>query len=259
MSAKDFFLFGTGDSIFVPTRDADGIAVVVPTPIELPSCVDIGIEKKGEAKKHEGKFQYSLASAIAKRSIEVQLTCNMHSAKSLIISTNEAVAASYAALYSPNTSTAIPATPFQITATPPNSGVFKQDMGVRFEDTGEQLTRVASSPITGQYSLVDATGVYTFAAADTGKKVFTKYTYSVATGGSSVTEYNRLQGESPEYNLILTSGKYRGVQVMFEAPIVTVKDVSQPFKNGDYMAQKITCDVLANPNTGLVFTTNIPL
>jgi hypothetical protein len=81
----------------------------------------------------------------------------------------------------------------------------------------------------------------------------------VATGGSSTAEYNRLQGEAPEYSLILTSGTYRGVTAMFDAPIVLVKDISNPFKNGDYLAQKITVDVLANPSTGHVFTSNIPL
>jgi hypothetical protein len=129
-------------------------------------------------------------------------------------------------------------------------------MGVSF-DTGEQLTRVASAPIAGQYSV--AAGVYTFAAADAAKAVYIKYTYAVASGGSSTASYNRLQGEAPEYQLILTSGTYRGVTCMFEAPIVTVKDTSMPFKNGDFMAQKITVDVLANPITGHVFTSNIPL
>lgn len=256
MSGKEFILFGSGEAIFIPTRDADGNAITVPTPIELPSCIDIGIEKKGEAKKHEGKYQYSIASAISKRSIEISLTCNAHSARSLTVSTNEDVLASYDALHSPNTATAIPATPFQITPTPPSSGTFKADMGVRFS-TGEQLTRVASSPTTGQYSV--SAGVYTFAAADTGLSVYIKYTYSVASGGSSTAAYNRLQGEAPEYQLILTSGTYRGVTCMFDAPMVTVKDTSMPFKNGDYMAQKITVDVLANPITGHVFTSNIPI
>jgi hypothetical protein len=258
MSSKEFILFGSGEAIFIPKRDADGNAIAVPTPVSLSSCIDIGIEKKGDAKKHEGKFQYSIASAIAKRSIEVSLTCNVHSAKSLTLSTNESVLGSFDALYSPKTATLIPATPFTITATPPGTGVFKTNMGV-LSDTGEALTRVASAPTTGQYSLVDATGVYTFAAADVGKAVYIKYTYSTSSGGSSVAEYNRMQGEAPEYSLILTSGTYRGVSVMFDAPIVTIKDTSQPFKNGDYMAQKITVDVLANPVTGLVFTSNIPL
>jgi hypothetical protein len=256
MSNKEFILFGTGDAIFVPKRDANGAVIAVPTPVNLASCTDIGIEKKGTAKMHEGKYQYSIASAIAKRSIEISLTCNVHSAKSMGLSTNEDVLESYDALHSPKTATAIPATPFTITPTPPASGTFKNDMGVFWEDGG-QLVRVASAPVAGQYSM--AAGVYTFAAADTLKKVFIKYTYSVATGGSSTAEYNRLQGEAPEYSLILTSGTYRGVTAMFDAPIVLVKDISNPFKNGDYMAQKITVDVLANPSTGHVFTSNIPL
>jgi hypothetical protein len=258
MSGKNFFLFGVGDAIFIPTRDADGVSIAVPTPIQLESCTDIGIEKKGDAKKHEGKFQYSLASAMAKRSIEVSLTCNIHNAKSLSVSTNEAVSQSFVSMFVPTTATALAAT---VTIAPPASGVFKNDMGVRFEVGGDQLVRVASAPAAGQYSLVEATGVYTFAAADVAAnlKAYIKYTYTTATGGSSVAEYNRLQGAMPEYSLVMTSGKYRGVQMLFEAPIVSVKDVSQPFKNGDYMAQKITVDVLANMDTGHVFTTNIPI
>jgi len=51
---------------------------------------------------------------------------------------------------------------------------------VRFADTGVYLTRVASAPATGQYSI--ASGVLTFAAADASKNVLTDYRYTVADG-----------------------------------------------------------------------------
>ena len=41
---------------------------------------------------------------------------------------------------------AVPATPFQITVTPPSSGTFAADLGVISASTGRALTRVASAP-----------------------------------------------------------------------------------------------------------------
>lgn len=66
-------------------------------------------------------------------------------------------------------STAIPTTPFQITASPIH-GTFDSDLGVTNATTGVSLTKVAAGPVTGQYS-VSTAGLYTFAAADVGTSV----------------------------------------------------------------------------------------
>jgi hypothetical protein len=66
----------------------------------------------------------------------------------------------------------IPATPYQITP----QFVWLKDNGVQFTSNSTALVKVASSPITGQYA-VSAVGVYTFAAADTGKEVALSYSY----------------------------------------------------------------------------------
>ena len=66
----------------------------------------------------------------------------------------------------------IPATPYQLTAAQPN-GTWGQDDGLTI--AGVAGVPVASGPTTGQYSV--ANGVYTFAAADTGKAVVLNYSY----------------------------------------------------------------------------------
>jgi Phage gp6-like head-tail connector protein len=66
----------------------------------------------------------------------------------------------------------IPATPYQITP----QLTWLQDNGVWNNTTGVAFTKVASGPIAGQYS-VDATGLYTFAAADSGTMVALSYSY----------------------------------------------------------------------------------
>lgn len=66
----------------------------------------------------------------------------------------------------------IPATPFVITALQPN-GTWGQDDGLTI--AGVAGVPVNGTPTTGQYSV--AAGVYTFAAADTGKAVVLNYSY----------------------------------------------------------------------------------
>ena len=65
----------------------------------------------------------------------------------------------------------IPATPYQVTT----NFTWISDNGVRYTG-GAALTKVASNPATGQYS-VDSTGTYTFAAGDVGQSVSLSYSY----------------------------------------------------------------------------------
>ena len=67
----------------------------------------------------------------------------------------------------------IPAAPYQITAAQPQ-GAWGQDDGVTI--AGVAATPVAAAPVTGQYAV--QAGVYTFAAADTGKAVALSYSYT---------------------------------------------------------------------------------
>lgn len=94
----------------------------------------------------------------------------------------------------------VPTTPFQITAA--NGATFKEDLGVTNGTTGVPLLRVPSAPATGQYSVVNATGVYTFAAADVGLAVLIDYAYTAATGNTT-TINNLLSGTTPTFGISL--------------------------------------------------------
>lgn len=90
----------------------------------------------------------------------------------------------------------IPTTPYQVTVT--NAATYLADYGVYFQNGLGQLQPVASGPTTGQYSVNTATGVYTFAAADTGKGVFVYYSYTT-TGGYNFTLANPNMGTATPY------------------------------------------------------------
>jgi hypothetical protein len=91
----------------------------------------------------------------------------------------------------------VPTTPFQVTVA--NGATFKEDLGVTYAATGVPLTRVPSAPVTGQYSVVNATGVYTFAAADVGLGMLFDYAYTASASGNTTTINNLLSGSAPTF------------------------------------------------------------
>jgi len=97
-----------------------------------------------------------------------------------------------------NEAAVIPATPFQVTVT--NGATFDQDLGVVDAETGLPFVKVPSAPAAGQYSGPTALGIYTFAAADTGKALLITYS-STTTTGQKLTLTNSLLGTSPTFQL----------------------------------------------------------
>jgi hypothetical protein len=70
----------------------------------------------------------------------------------------------------------IPATPYQITT----QSLWTSDNGVQFVSDSSSLVKVTGTPTAGQYTVGTVSGVpgvYTFAAADTGKAVALSYGY----------------------------------------------------------------------------------
>jgi hypothetical protein len=89
-----------------------------------------------------------------------------------------------------------------VTITPPASGVFVQDLGVRYANGFIPFTKVASAPAVGQYSVNEATGVYTMNATDVGVACLFSYSYSVTTGFTA-TITNQLMGFGPTFEVHL--------------------------------------------------------
>jgi len=81
-----------------------------------------------------------------------------------------------------------------------NASAFVDDEGVVYAATGLPLTKVASSPSAGQYSV--AAGVYTFNAADAGKAVLATYTYTLSSSGQKIAVTNQLIGTTPTFQAL---------------------------------------------------------
>jgi len=149
-------------------------------------------------------------------------------------------------------SQAVPASPHQITPTPPGGGSFAVDMGVVSGTTGLPLRKVTGSPATGQYS--EAAGVYQFAAADEAALVAISYLYDLA-GGSKLTMGNKFKVDSPTFVLVL-SGSYNGKQMTVQLNRCITKAVALPTVVDRFMIMDFDFEALAD-SAGTVGTINV--
>lgn len=212
-----------------------------PTPVQLAILQDVNVDLSFTEKQLYGAYQMpvDVARAEAKftaKAKEAQVSAMLMA--SFLAGSTSATGYTAGAI---NEAGTIPTTPFQITVT--NSATFVTDNGVVDLTSGIVMTRVASAPATGQYSV--ATGVYTFATADTGHSVWISYSYTVAGSGKTVTYTNQLMGAGTSYSAYLFNifrTKVVGVQLY----AVTIPKLALPFKNTDYTIAELDLSIYAD-------------
>lgn len=223
--------FGSGKLIAVPTNDSTGAAIAVPTPVVLGTLQEVGVDLSVDLAELYGNKRYPVAVAQGKGKTEI---------KAKYADINGGVLGS---LFAGKASTAgikgavmdfaasVPAsTPYTVTVAPPNSGTFVADLGVLIN--GVAATRVASAPTAGQYSV--SAGVYTFAAADSGKALLLSYEYSAtSTTGQIYTLTNDVMGPTPSFTMLLQTS-YDGKTLAMKLSRCVSSKLNLPFKNSDF-------------------------
>jgi hypothetical protein len=154
-----------------------------------------------------------------------------------------------------NETDTIPATsPYTITVT--NSATFSGDEGVIYKtgpNAGQKLQLITGggTPASGQYKF--SSGVYTFAAADTGLQVNISY-ISTSVTGRTLTVENHAQGYGPSLE-IYASNPYQeltaGVPNNVHLYSAKVTKLGLPLKRADYLITSIEGEAYAN-SSGLV-------
>lgn len=191
------FIFGAGEFYGVPQTDATGASIANATPIRLGIMQEMSLEFSTDVKELYGQYQFAVDVARGKGKVSGKIKSAQISGQAVnsLFFGQTQTGGTMQAVNSDTTGTAIPATPYQITVTPPNSGTYLEDLGV-VDANGLPLTKVASSPAVGQYSNV--AGVYTFAAADTGNLVFINYRYSfTSVSAKKISVTNQIMGAAP--------------------------------------------------------------
>lgn len=214
--------FGAGDLFAVPLSDAQGNAISNPTPIRIGAMQEMSLDFSGDLKELYGSKQFALTVARGKVKTTGKFKgAQIHGAalNSLFFGTG-VTAGTMQAISTDDVGAVIPTTPFTITVTPPASGTFIDDMGV-LDANAVPMTRVAIAPATGQYSV--AAGVYTFATADAGKKVYISYRYSYAAAGAKRIALNNVaMGQAPALKVFMqTTYQAKRALVILESVVST--------------------------------------
>ncbi len=127
------------------------------------------------------------------------------------------------------------------------------DLGVR-NAQAVPMTRVASAPTTGQYAVTN--GVYTFAAADTGRQVFISYQYTTTQAGArSSNVQNLLMGNAPTFRCSL-SQPFQGQVVTLVLPNCVSSKLGLSTKLDDFQVPEFEFDAFADA-AGNVMTYSI--
>lgn len=239
-------LFGAGKLICTPLLDAAGNAVANPTPIVVGILQDVSVDIDFESKMLHGEKQFAVAIGRGKAKIGWKAKSGDIDGRllgSLLLGVSGAATRRAAVI---DFAAAVPTTPFQITIVPPSSGTFVADLGVIDAITGINLTRVASAPAVGQYT-VSGVGVYLFAAADVAKNMLISYEYTIASSTTSqlYNISNNLMGYTPTFSALFFNQYAGKVQVMKLTTNVLGK-LSLPFKNDDFTMTDIDASSFAD-------------
>jgi len=174
------------------------------TPTNIGFINEFSTDLSFDTKQLFGQNQYALLAARGTAKSTGKMKAAVMSGQALnavLLGGTWTAGTQYDATTSP--STAVPATPFQITPTVPSSGTFNQDLGVINAATSEPLTLVASAPAAGQYSV--AAGVYTFSSADhtSGISVLISFAYTFTTGATGQNQViaNNPIGSTPTFQI----------------------------------------------------------
>jgi hypothetical protein len=113
-----------------------------------------------------------------------------------------------------------------------------------FKDTGVRLERVAAAPATGEYSVDQATGIYTFAAADKKLGVVISYIYTVATGKTLLVK-NSPAGSTKKVRTFLFNERD---SKMFAVDLFAVRynEIGIATKQGDFWMTDVAYKAFCN-------------
>jgi hypothetical protein len=214
--------FGAGVLWATPLTDATGTAIANPSPVLFGTLQEVSVDISGDVKELYGQNQY--ADAVARGKAKIQCKAKAARFNGLLLNEvffGQTVNTGLIADYYDTIGSQIPATsPYYINPTPPNSGTWSAPLAVR-NSSGNPMTRVASAPATGQYSVAGpvpasqsatasfATNVMTVVSVGSGGAQFAVGQIITAAGvapGTYITSLGTGTGGTGTYNLSTTPG-----------------------------------------------------
>ncbi|MFL9610182.1 hypothetical protein ACKF11_08875 [Methylobacillus sp. Pita2] len=237
--------FGTGILTAIPQLDAAGATIANGTPVQFGTMQEVTGDLSFEEKLLYGAGQFPIAVGRGKGKLSFK--CKLAEIKAAILGDLffgvETTAGSRLAVN--DFGVVLPdESPFTVTVTPPSSGTFLTDLGVRDGVTGLSLKKVDASdtPDDGEYKV--SAGVYTFNAAQAEKRVLISYEYTT-TGGQTIAITNQLMGEAPFFSCQLMT-RFKGKHLTLSLNSCTSNKFSLPFKSDDFFIPDFEFSAMAN-------------
>jgi hypothetical protein len=219
-----FYVFGSGTAIAKPFG---ALAAGNPTPLQLATLQEVSVDISASQKELMGKQQFPVAIARTAGKVNIKIKWASFYAKALndlffgsTVSTGQRIGV----IDEAHTAAA------SVTITPPSSGTFVEDQGV-VDASANQMTKAASNPPVGSYSVNEGTGAYTFNASQTGTLLIS-YVYSI-TGGAAVSVANKPMGSMPIFEMWLHNSQY-GNNISWRFPNCILSKIALNFKNEDW-------------------------
>jgi hypothetical protein len=195
------FAFGTGSMWAAQTQDALGNVIANLTPIKFGEVQDTSIDISRDVKLLHGQLMMPVAVGGGKGKIDIKAKFARIMGKmwSDLFFGQTLSTGSLTGVVNDTTGSVIPATPFQISVTPPNSGLFSRDLGV-VSSLGLPFTRVASAPATQQYAVAGGSAI-----GGSGTSATTTFTCTIAPTSGSYQVGSTLVGAGFAANTVITA------------------------------------------------------
>lgn len=234
--------FGVGN-LFIKNNDSNAVGSA---PVQVGVIKDISLDISFDTKELRGSYSFpvDIARAGGKISGKAKFAQISGTLINKIVGGTQSTGQK---IGNSNQVSSIPASsPYTITVANTTNW---SDLGVYNQTTGVFMTRVASSPATGQYSA--SAGVYTFASADSGNSVAISYSYTTTAGSTNLLT-NELMGSGTTY-ILEVYNTYKGKNVGVKLHAVTLGKYALAMKNEDFTDQDVDFMAFAD-STGNVIS-----
>jgi hypothetical protein len=253
--------FGSG-ALWAERTDVTGSGI---GPVQVGVLQDCAINYDATLKELRGQLLFPDDVAIGERKITVTAKHGRIFGALFSDVVFGTTAATGAITVAQGESASVPATS-TYTYTTSNAATFVLDLGVFMVTpggsstllAGQKFTRVTTPTTSGQYSVNQSTGIYTFAAADASAAVKVNYAYSLTTGLKS-TITNGLQGVTPTFKATFYTARsgLNNNALTWTLNACVCNKLTLPARMGDYNIPNLDFEAFADSsgNVGTISTT----
>lgn len=238
--------FGSGSLWGVITQFVDGSTPAAPTIVKVGTLQEWAMDVHWDTRQLYGSFDSPVAIGRGKAKYPLKFKfaqLNANILQSFIFGVPGQPATGETLMAEDEAHSVPGSTPYNVTISPPNSGTFVADWGVRYASSGLTLTKVASGPVAGQYSV--SAGVYSFASTDANAGVLISYEYTLNSTGYTIQVSRQLLGSLPTFKFF---GKvmFSGKQMTVKMNQVVASKLSMQTKHDDFMIPEIDAEAFAD-------------